>query len=345
MDPGYKILNTLEFFYKPLKKKNSSFLKYPQHKRSSRLCLIAADRDSLKDLKTQAVHSHSLDSKNSKKIQILNYTNDSDFPIEYKLNPSRKNKKDLSLGKIVINKSSRIRERNESPKKIVTSEVFSSKNCPDNDKVYWTRTRPKEDISDMNLGYSTLERSRVIEVSYFPTNNNVNIFGDLDSAPKKYIQDTITSKKNKPSKSETPFIAKTSLSDKSQEEPAPAIQDFLDRELEKKNQMKKSTKSMNFITKKTPISVNLSIEADVSQNLSSLRIQDEKESTGFTFNIFENQNIVKSEIFDTEKKTNLFSNFESEQQNNHSPFFMSEMDKKPGKSYRSIKKTKHIIQI
>lgn len=345
MDPGFKIVKTLEFEYMALKKK-SSFLKYPQHKRSSRLCLIAADRDSLKDLKNQVVHSHSLESIRSKKIQIMNCTDDTDFPIEYKLNRSQKNQKDLSLGKIIIRKSSRIRERNDSPVKVISSEMFSVSNGPDEADLYWTRkAKPQtpDNMSELNPGYSTQNRSHIIELSYFATNPNGNIFGDLDSAPKKFFQEKGPAEQKKPSKtmqreSQVPPVAKTSLSELSRGSDR-MIQDFLDRQIQRRGGQRQSYGSIRFRAKKSPDSINLSIGKDPSQQMNSLRLQDEKESTGFTFNIFNNHNIVKSEIFDTEKKNNIFLNFESEQQNdNRSPFFLSEFEKGPAKSYKSISK-------
>lgn len=342
MDPGFKIVSQEPFQYAPLKKKKSN-LKYPKHKRSSRLCLIAADRDSLKDLKNQPGHSHSLESKKSKQIQILNCTNDSEFPIEYKLNRSQKNLKDLSLGKIVINKSSRIRDRKDSHSKIVTSEVFSMSHCPNEENVYWTMKRGAENASEANPGYSTLNRSRVIEVSYFPTNHNGQIFGELDSAPKKFFQEKPPSPQNqfakeKQRKSLVPRVAKTSLSEFSHGSDQ-MIQDFLDQQ--QKANKKKSFQSIKFKNKPQQSWEDLSMENEQSKNISSMQTKDQKQSTGFTFNIFDKRNIVKSEIFDTNKKNNIFLNFESERRNeDQNSFFLSEFEQNPSKNYTSIQKKK-----
>ena len=351
MDPGYRINNTLEYSYQNLVRKNSFFQKYPKHKRSSRLCLIAAERDSLKDLKDMKTHSKSLDSKKSNQIQILNFPLDSDLPIEYKAESSQKIKKELSLGKIIINKSSRIRDGGESQKNILTSEMYSINNLSkDNQKLYWTKNREKEkieDISDINMGYSTLNKSRVIEVSYFPTNQNGNIFGDLDSTPKRFFQETVPSDKHSPPRAEirnplTPRVQKTSLSEFSNGSDQ-MIQDFLDRQIEKnsKSNKKEPLHLDYFKAKKNPLSMTLSVDDSASQHLCSLKHQDEKGETGFTFNIFDNKNIVKSEIFDTNKRKNLYLNFESENPDAKSNFFMTKMDNSAKmKSKKKIKKNK-----
>jgi hypothetical protein len=335
MDPGYRITKTLDFVYQKLAKKSSFFQKYPKHKRSSRLCLIAAERDSLKDLNEKK--NTSLDTKNSKNIQILNFPLDSDFPIEYKVDPSQKASKDLSLGKIVINKSSRIRDGGDSPKNILQSEMFPlNHSSKDRQNIYWTKNRTRErrdDISDHNVGYSTLDRSRVIEVSYFPTNQNVTIFGDIDSTPKKFFKEVTPSGRNTPPIADikyplTPRIQKTSLSDFSNGSDT-KIQDFLDRQIQIKLQEKKyPSNSENFQVKKNLASMTLSVEDDQSQNLCSLKNQDEKERTGFTFNIFDNKNIVKSEIFDTNKRDHLYLNFDSQKQDFKSNFFMTKVEEK-----------------
>ena len=250
MDPQYKIIRTLNFSYIKLNKKKSFFNKFPKHRRSSRLCLIAAERDSLRDLNNQnLLNSQSLDSKTSKNIQILNFQNDSEFPIEYKAETSSKIQKDLSLGKIVINKSSRIKEKADSNRKIMKSEVYTMKKPPKEEKdLYWTKSRNKnkyETNGDMNLGYSTLDRSRVIEVSYCPTNQNANIFGDIDSAPKKFFQETIPSKEDSDSNFDnlyeplTPKAPKTSLSEFS--DSSDRIKDFLDQQVQ--NNLKKHAKN------------------------------------------------------------------------------------------------------
>ena len=320
MDPGFRINNTLKFSYKQLKKKASKFAKFPRHKRSSQLCLIAAERDSLKDLNSQVI-SYSLDSKGSKAIQILNFPNESEFPIEYKNSPD-KPPKELSLKKIVINKSSRIKD-GDSPKKVAKSEVFP--NNRQEPKMYWTKKRQKPKEEPEANHESTLEKSREIEVSYFPTNQQGTSIVDVDSFLKKRQS---TEKREKRRSLESVKGGKTSLSEQSQGSDQ-MIQDFLDRQVKKDLNQKEEC----FEIKDEPDSVTLSMEDATSQNVCSLKQFDEKKCTGFTFNIFKNKNIVKSEIFDTSNHPILFSNFESER---HDPSLKSygligDMKKKPKK--------------
>ena len=247
MEPRFKIIRTLNFSYIPLKSKNSFYQKYPRQKKSSRLCLIAADRDSLKDLNSEKIKSISLDSKNSKNIQILNFPKDSEFPIEYKVNSSDKIHKNLSSDKIVINKSSRINDYNDSNRKIMKSEVYLMKEEPKTFKeVYWTKKKIKnkyDEGGDIKIGYSTLNRSREIELSYFPNNQNENIFDEIDSAPKKFFQETIPSREESLSNSKnlyeplTPQPHKTTLSEFSDN--SDIIKDFLDQQVRSKLKKKK----------------------------------------------------------------------------------------------------------
>jgi hypothetical protein len=321
MDPGFKIFNLPPYFYNQLRRKNSKLLKYPKHKRSSRLCLIAADRDSLRDLKHQDKGSFSMDSKTSNTIQILDFTNTSEKPQELKVESNSQNPKEMSLGKIIIKKSSRIKESIDSKKKLVTSEIlFPQNQRKDSQNLYWTKNRKKEKVDetpDRLLGYSTLDRSRIIEVSDFPTNPNGMSLMDMDSVPRKFFRERVPSNEKEENVFNkqyplTPKAPKTSLSDLSRGSDR-MIQDFLDRQITKnKNPGGNKWEEMNLLkVKNSPESVTLSMKEGESQGMSSLNI-DEKTETGFTFNIFKNQNLVKSEIFDMQFGTISISNYETQ---------------------------------
>lgn len=346
MEPGYKLFNTPTYSFKQLKKKSSQFLRYPRHRRSSRLCLIAAERDSLRDLKQEKYNSYSPDSKNSNKIEILNFTNDSQTAQKLKIKKNPKNSPKINLNKIIINKSSRIRDSNNSHKKLVTSEIYSrNKNLKDDQKLYWTKRRKKEKVEEKNEkigGYSTLDRSRIIEVSYFPTNHNGASMMDFDSIPRRFFKEQIPSTdSNKNARITkkyplTPRAPKTSLSDYSVESDG-MIQDFLDRQVKKQKLAPENQKwkgNNYFTAKESPESVNLSINNDQSQNLSSLKI-DEKTETGFTFNIFKNKNLVKSEIYDLGFGT--ISNYEVK---NSKPMSTLSYVNKDSKKQKKVQKKK-----